>query len=90
MRCREYPPPPISPRAALSLRRLLYAAVACASVPCPPPPPAPRSTNMQELVCFVRMRADYHTGVGSRSQWARELFPHEGDGVSFGAFGGGG
>jgi len=45
----------------------------------------------QELVAFVRMRADYHTGVGSRSQWAKELFPHDDQGVNFAqAFGGGG
>eukprot|EP00903_Cladosiphon_okamuranus_P022367 g20571.t1 len=45
----------------------------------------------EELVAFVRMRADYHTGVGSRSQWAKELFPHDDQGVNFAqAFGGGG
>ncbi|CAB1113650.1 unnamed protein product [Ectocarpus sp. CCAP 1310/34] len=45
----------------------------------------------EELVGFVRMRADYHTGVGSRSQWAKELFPQDDHGVNFAqAFGGGG
>lgn len=45
----------------------------------------------QELVGFVRMRADYHTGVGSRSQWAKDLFPNDDHGVNFAqAFGGGG
>eukprot|EP00752_Nemacystus_decipiens_P010830 g9629.t1 len=45
----------------------------------------------EELVGFVRMRADYHTGVGSRAQWAKELFPHDDQGVNFAqAFGGGG
>lgn len=48
------------------------------------------SSKLQELVCFVRMRADYHTAVGTRSQWAKELFPHDSEVVGFGAFGGGG
>lgn len=68
----------------------LFTAKNCAPSFPSPPLDALWPHDGQELISFVRMRADYSSAVGTRSQWAKELFPHEGEGGGFGGFGGGG